>query len=189
MPPRSLLMLALLTPILGGCAGNQTDTVSALLSAAEHADLDALNRLIANGVPPDSIQRGDGTALIVAARQGDTAIVDALLRAGARPDLSVTGDGNPLIAAAAAGQHAAAARLIAAKANVNAIVPGDETPLIAAARNGHLDVVELLVAHGADVNLGMLADRGRWRSPLNQAKNAAVHDYLARQGAVAGPTQ
>ena len=37
----------------------------------------------------------------------------------------------------------------------------------------------------ADVNKGVVADLGRWRSPLNQAKDDQVRAYLTSKGAVA----
>lgn len=160
--------------------------VQQLIEAAAAGDIATVRRLIEAGVPVDARQRGDGTPLIVAAKQGQQATVDALLKLGAQPDLPSSGDGNPLIAAASRGQHAVVAQLIDAGADVNRIVVGDETPLINAARSGHLDTVALLVEHGADVNLGVVADFGQWRSPLNQARNARVRDYLMQQGAMAG---
>src|SRR3546814_7311711 len=76
--------------------------------------------------------------------------------------------------AARAGNDDVVARLIEAGADPDAIVPDDETPLINAAREGHLQTVQYLVEHGADVNLGVTADFGEWRSPLNQASDEAV---------------
>ena len=75
---------------------------------------------------------------------------------------------------------------MAAGAEIDAVVPGDETALINAARGGHLDVVTYLVERGANVNQGVFADYGRWRSPLNQATDAAVRKYLQGKGARAG---
>src|SRR3546814_2676906 len=82
--------------------------------------------------------------------------------------------------AARAGHDDVVAWLIEAGADPDAIVPDDETPLINAAREGHLQTVQYLVEHGADVNLGVTADFGEWRSPLNQASDEAVRSYLTR---------
>jgi len=155
-----------------------------LIEAVNARRLDVLRTLVRRGLDIDAGVEGDGTALIVAARNGDIEAVDALLRLGAGVDRPMPGDGNPLIAAAARGHLDVVEQLVAANADINAIVVGDETPLINAARSGDLQVVAYLVEHGADVNLGVMADRGQWRSPLNQAPNARVRDYLAGKGAV-----
>ncbi len=157
-----------------------------LLDAAADGDLAQVRQLVQAGVAVDTQLPGDGTALIAAARHGRLATVDALLALGATPDLASRGDGNPLIAAARRGHLPVVERLVGAGADVNRIVAYDETPLINAARSGDVDTVAYLVAHGADVNLGVVADAGQWRSPLNQARNSRVRDYLIQHGAVAG---
>lgn len=154
-----------------------------LLEAAATGEIDQVQQLLASGVDVGSRVRGDGTALIVASRAGHLPVVEALLAAGADADQSSRGDGNPLIAAAMAGHADIAERLLVAGADIDAVVAGDETALINAARRGHLEVVQLLVARGADVNLGVRTLSGQWRSPLNQARDAAVRDYLVSQGA------
>lgn len=157
-----------------------------LLSAAGTGDISRVQQLVKAGVAVDTQVSGDGTALIIAAKQGELAMVDALLVLGAQPDLASRGDGNPLIAAARRGHLPVVERLVGAGADVNRIVAYDETPLINAARSGDVDTVAYLVEHGADVNLGVVADRGQWRSPLNQARNDRVRDYLTQRGAVTG---
>lgn len=157
-----------------------------LLSAAGTGDISRVQELVKTGVAVDTQVSGDGTALIIAAKQGELAMVDALLVLGAQPDLASRGDGNPLIAAARRGRLPVVERLVGAGADVNRIVAYDETPLINAARSGDVDTVAYLVEHGADVNLGVVADQGQWRSPLNQARNDRVRDYLTQRGAVAG---
>lgn len=156
-----------------------------LLEAAAAGDVAELQQLVKGGMAVDTTVRGDGTALILAARNGRLTAVDALLALGAQPDLHATGDGNPLIAAARRGHLPVVQRLVAAGADVNRIVPYDETPLINAARSGDVDTVAYLIDHGADVNLGVVADAGQWRSPLNQARNPRVRDYLVQRGALA----
>ncbi|NWF34425.1 hypothetical protein HH110_15405 [Stenotrophomonas sp. SAM-B] len=157
-----------------------------LLSAAGTGDVSRVQQLVKTGVAVDTQVSGDGTALIIAAKQGELAMVDALLVLGAQPDLASRGDGNPLIAAARRGHLPVVERLVGAGADVNRIVAYDETPLINAARSGDVDTVAYLVEHGADVNLGVVADQGQWRSPLNQARNDRVRDYLTQRGAIAG---
>ncbi|QNP39499.1 M56 family metallopeptidase [Lysobacter solisilvae (ex Woo and Kim 2020)] len=165
-----------------------TPQVRALLAAARSGDVATVRRLAATGVDLDARALDQGTALIQAVRARDRGMVDALLALGADPDRAALGEGNPLIVASARGEQALVERLVQAGADVNRVVTYDETPLINAAREGHLATVQYLVAHGANVNLGVVADgwMGRWRSPLNQATDPAVRDYLARHGAVAG---
>jgi len=185
------------TPRLGKTiivAENETATTSRtvsphaeqLLSAASNGDISRVQQLVKTGVAVDTQVSGDGTALIIAAKQGELAMVDALLVLGAQPDLASRGDGNPLIAAARRGHLPVVERLVGAGADVNRIVALDETPLINAARSGDVETVAYLVEHGADVNLGVVADFGQWRSPLNQARNDRVREYLTQRGAVAG---
>lgn len=185
------------TPRLGKTiivAENETATTSRtvsphaeqLLSAASKGDISRVQQLVKRGVAVDTQVSGDGTALIIAAKQGELAMVDALLVLGAQPDLASRGDGNPLIAAARRGHLPVVERLVGAGADVNRIVALDETPLINAARSGDVETVAYLVEHGADVNLGVVADFGQWRSPLNQARNDRVREYLTQRGAVAG---
>lgn len=154
-----------------------------LVAAAGTGDIAAAKQVIEEGANVDTRIRGDGTALIVAARQGQLQMVDQLLDLGADVDQPSRGDGNPLIAAAIGGHDDVIQRLLEAGAEVDAVVAGDETPLINAARQGHLEIVKRLVDSGADVNLGVTADMGEYRSPLNQAKNDDVREYLLSQGA------
>jgi ankyrin repeat protein len=164
-------------------AAQSTPSAAEMLAAVDAGDIKAVRMLLDKGADPDASVRGDGTALILASRQGKLAIVEALLKAGAGVDVASRGDGNPLIMAARAGHDDVVTVLIEAGADPNAIVPDDETPLINAARAGHLQTVEYLVEHGADVNLGVTADFGQWRSPLNQAGDEAIRSYLTRHGA------
>lgn len=158
-------------------------TPTEILAAVERGDINAIDKLIAQGANLDARVPGDGTALIVASRQGKLAIVDRLLSAGAGVNVASAGDGNPLINASKAGHADVVKRLMGAGADPNAVVPGDETPLINAAREAHLEIVEYLVEQGADVNLGATANLDQWRTPLNQASNESIKSYLVSHGA------
>jgi ankyrin repeat protein len=167
-------------------AVQSTPSAAEVLAAVDSGDIRAVRTLVAKGANPDAAVPGDGTALILASKQGKLAMVDALLELGAGVEVPSRGDGNPLIMAAKAGHDDVVARLVEAGADPNAVVAGDETPLINAAREGHLATVEYLVEHGADVNLGVTADFGQWRSPLNQASSEAIKSYLTDHGASVG---
>lgn len=161
---------------------------TALLAAARSGDDETLRRLVRDGADVDARMLDEGTAMIQAIRAGRPDTVDTLLNLGADPNRASLGEGNPLIVAAQLGHNAIVERLVQAGADVNRVVTYDETPLINAAREGHLATVRRLVAHGADVNLGVVADGwlGRWRSPLNQARDPVVRAWLVAHGAVAG---
>ena len=59
------------------------------------------------------------------------------------------------------------------------------TPLHLAASAGHLSIVQYLVENGVDIN-----PRDRWGStPLNDAKDSAIVEYLLAHGAEKGNEQ
>lgn len=186
----SLTLLA--TPRLGRTTPTNSVIASAphdangakLVEAVESNQPQLIRLLIKNGADINATVSGDGTALLVAAKRGNLTIVRELIRLGANVNQPSHGDGNPLIAAAAYGNLEVAQVLMDAGADVNAIVPGDETPLINAARRGHLSIVQSLVEHGANVNLGTKANSIEWRSPLNQATDVTIRQYLIDKGAV-----
>jgi bla regulator protein blaR1 len=164
----------------------------ALIEAAEDADIDGMNGLIAAGVDVNSAVDGDGSPLIAAARGGHVEAVQLLLDHGADVDMGVPGDGNPLIMAAHEGHMAVVELLLSRGATIATIVDGDENALIQASGQGHLAMVRLLVSRGADVNARAWAVQGtnqaigEWRTPLNMAlrgRHAAVADFLRSAGA------
>jgi beta-lactamase regulating signal transducer with metallopeptidase domain len=192
------------TPRVGSTSGNDVPSATAAWSAqvaaasrnslkvevarrlleATHANrADTVRALLGHGADIDAGVDGEGTALIVAAKDGNLHMVDALLEMGARVDAIWPGDGTPLIAAIKCGEFEIVKRLLAAGANPNAISAYDETPLINATREGRLDIVRYLVEHGAKLSLGVWADGGRWRTPLNQARRSDVRAYLLGKGA------
>jgi beta-lactamase regulating signal transducer with metallopeptidase domain len=156
-----------------------------LLAAVRAGDVEAVRRLAKHGVDLDARVGGMGTALMQATWKHDLKMIDALLDLGADPDRGLPGEGIPLLVAPGLGYQSIVERLVEAGADVN-LVDTDyaETPLIVASREGHLTIVKYLVGHGANVNQGVMADwEGRWRSPLNQASDPAVREYLIGQGA------
>jgi beta-lactamase regulating signal transducer with metallopeptidase domain len=159
----------------------------ALIDAVRAGDTEAVRRLGKQGVDLNARVVGQGTALIQATWKHDLRMIDVLLDLGANPDAGLSGEGIPLLVAPGLGYQSIVERLVEAGADVN-FVDTDyaETPLIVASREGHLTTVKYLVGHGANVNQGVMADwEGRWRSPLNQASDPAVRDYLISQGATA----
>ncbi|MDN3578319.1 M56 family metallopeptidase [Chitinimonas viridis] len=154
-----------------------------LVEAAKAGRLDEVRQWLERGVDIDAGVDGDGTALIAAARAGKVKVVEELLARQAKVNLAWRSDGLPLTAASAKGHLAVVELLLRAGADINAAGPYDETALINASRGGHLKTVQYLVAKGADVNLGVMADGNRWRTPLNQAKDAGTRQFLLGAGA------
>ncbi|MNK40367.1 Ankyrin repeats (3 copies) [compost metagenome] len=167
-------------PVVGQVS---TENGVRLAEAAKNNDIKVVRALLTRGANIDEGADGDGTALIAAARLGNLNMVNALLQMGATVEKCWSGDGNALIAAAIKGHTEVVARLLQAGAQVDIICPYDETALINASRAGHLAVVRQLVEHGANVNLGTQADSKRWRTPLNQARDPKIRDFLLGKGA------
>lgn len=155
-----------------------------LIAAVKERRVETVQRLVRDGIDVNSSVSGEGTALIAASRLGDLEMIDELLRLGADVNRSARGDGSPLIAAAITGDLRVIQRLLEAGADVNGVVGTDETPLINASRAGRLAAVKFLAERGADVNLGVTADNGQRRTPLNQARTEEIKVYLASKGAV-----
>lgn len=164
----------------------------ALIEAAEDADIDGINGLIAAGVDVNSAVDGDGSPLIVAARGGHLDAVQLLLDHGADVDLGVPGDGNPLIMAAREGHADIVDLLLSRGATIDKVVDGDENALIQASGEGRLAVVRILVSRGADVNARVWAVQGvdpavgEWRTPLSMAirgRHTTIADFLRSVGA------
>ena len=153
-----------------------------LFVASSRGDLDAIRRLIDQGVNAGAILHGDGTPLIAAARQGRLDAINMLLDAGADVNRGVQGDGNPLILAAKRGHLEAVRLLLDRGADIDAGVPGDGNALIMAAGAGHLDVVRFLIEKGADIEKTVPGDE----NPLIHASEggqAEVVRYLLGKGA------
>ncbi len=149
--------------------------------AIESENFSNIQYLLSEGVGINTPYHGDGTMLMLAVRYNNLDLVKKLVALKADVNQSSSGDGNPLIIAAQNGNLAIAGFLLSKGANVNAVVKGDETPLINASKRGDLEMVKLLVNNGADVNLRVKVP-GELRSPLNQARNSSVRNYLESLG-------
>lgn len=161
----------------------------AMGAAVRFGDIHAVRRLVDAGADIDASVSDDGTALMLAIWQHDLKTAQALLDLGADPNGGPSAEGAPLLIASGLGYPSMVQQLIAAGADTNALdTDYAESPLIIASREGHLSIVKYLIAHGAQVNQGVMADwEGRVRTPLNQARDPAVRDYLISQGATAPP--
>ena len=155
-----------------------------MVRVAESGDIEAMKKLLSDGIDINYVATGDGTALIGAARAGQVKMVKFLLSENADPGLRSHGDGNPLIAAAAAGELEIAEMLLDAGADRDEVVPGDENPLMQAAWNGHSDVARMLLDRGADANASAWED-GELRTPLRLARRGG-HDDIVQMLLAAG---
>ncbi len=158
-----------------------------LLEAVKANDIDAIQRLLDDGVNINTPVIGDGTALMIAVKRRDAPMAQALINLGADVNQASMYDGNPLIIAAKTNNLALAQLLIDHGADVNSYVRRDETPLINATTRGHLEMTQLLIEHGADVNLSIttgVEDGFEVRSPLNRATSDKVKQYLITHGAI-----
>ncbi|WP_250460652.1 ankyrin repeat domain-containing protein [Microbulbifer litoralis] len=154
-----------------------------MIAAARHNRLALAEQLYQRGADINAAIPRDGTPLIVAIRSGHEAFAEQLIDWGADVNQSAKWDGSPLIAAAMTGNLEIAKRLYRQGADINGVVSTDETPLINAAHHGHFGMVKFLVESGADVNLGVMANGGNYRTPLNRARSGRVRKYLIAMGA------
>jgi ankyrin repeat protein len=167
-----------LSPIMNALYHRQMDVVNELLAsgvelnvyeAAATGQTDRLRELIANNPAAINSHAEDGfTALGLAVFFGHPETVNALLAAGADVNLASRESMKvtPLASASAAGQIEIARALLAQGANVNARGAGDFTALHESAASGRMEFAKLLLDHGADVN----AKTSEGKTPLDYAR-------------------
>ena len=152
-----------------------------LHEAAIAGDLEAIERLLADGVDVD--EKGIASPLFLAARSGHAEAVSLLIENGA--DINFESKwGTPLHIAVSRGHLSVARVLLEEGADPN--IPGgdDETaPIHDAARKGSVEGVQLLLAHGANPNA-----RNRLREPPLHHARSRGHDEVASILIEAGAT-
>jgi hypothetical protein len=115
--------------------------------AARDGDVTTVERLLADGLDPDTPNDGGGYSLPLAAENGHLDVVSLLLSAGASCDLG----GKPALMCAATRGHDDVVRsLLSAGATINATDQNGQTALIWATAYGRSEVVRTLLSHGAD---------------------------------------
>ncbi len=157
----------------GGNARSAGPAYTALMAAAGHGDLDAVNGLLDRGADANARTPTGFTALTAAALSGNARVVAVLLDRGADPNAVCKLERGILQtpAGVAAGMgHAECLRLLmAAGADVNVQGgPFEHTPLLGAATTPSKETVQLLLAR-ADVNA------------KDWSENTAL-DWAARRG-------
>ena len=130
----------------------ETDTRTALMTAAEKGNVDSLEDLLGSGGRINAMSP-EGTPLYLAAANGNTEVVWMLLRQGADPDRGLPGGTTPLMAAASQGNKRIVDMLLAANATVEARNDSGETALSYAVLNSQLVVTKRLLRAGAEVNV------------------------------------
>jgi ankyrin repeat protein len=139
--------------IVAGILLSQLPCLSAEINdAARRGDIQAVGKLLDQGVAPDAKDETGETALLSASLAGHADVVAVLVKRGAgmesRNDRGLT----PLHGAAYAGNLETVRLLVESGAAVNdADNVFKVTPLIIAAEEGHADVISFLAGHGADL--------------------------------------
>lgn len=113
---------------------------SALIIAAAHGHLEAVEFLIASGSEVDAVHNNGVTALMYAAASGHAAVMEALIASGhANLDLKHTNGGTALLEAASSGMVEAIKILVANEAEVDFVDYDGVTPLMAIASQGNAE--------------------------------------------------
>jgi ankyrin repeat protein len=120
--------------------------------AARHGDVQAVGKLLDEGVAPDAKDETGETPLLSASLGGHSDVVAILVERGAKTGSRNDRGLTPLHGAAYAGSLATVRLLVESGAAVNdAENVFKVTPLIVAAEEGHADVISFLAGHGADL--------------------------------------
>lgn len=142
-----------------------------LTVAASVGDGDAVERMLALGLPIDSEDEQGATALIRAAGSGHAALVVRLLELGADATRAAHSGVHGLAAAVAAKREAIVRTLLSHGVAADTRMPGDGTALIVAAVLGQVSIASALLEAGADANA---ADE-HGTTPLLAAAQYAFH--------------
>ena len=147
---------------LAGCAA-QTDSISdvettdyrtecPLCHAARNGDIVEVNRLLADGVDANVIDKQKYTPLMNASFNGHSEVAKVLLAAGASPNLSEKYGITALMLAAGVGDAEVVKILLAASAIANAIDKNQSTALHFAVIYGHSEIIKILLSAEANPN-------------------------------------
>ncbi|MBC8748199.1 ankyrin repeat protein [Paraburkholderia sp. WC7.3g] len=140
--------------------------IDSLIKSVKFDDVDGVNKLLAKGMDPNSVDNQGMPLLVIAAREKSDKVAAALL-ANPKTDIEMQDKAgeNALMMASLAGDLSLVNLLIAKDAEVN---KKGWAPLHYAAANGHDDIVKVLLDHSAYVDAGspngttplMMAARG-----------------------------
>ncbi|MGF6937192.1 ankyrin repeat protein [Paraburkholderia sp. UCT70] len=140
--------------------------IDSLIKSVKFDDVDGVNKLLAKGMDPNSVDNQGIPVLVIAAREKSDKVAAALL-ANPKTDIEIQDKAgeNALMMASLVGDLNFVNLLIAKDAEVN---KKGWAPLHYAAANGHDDIVKVLLDHSAYVDAGspngttplMMAARG-----------------------------
>ncbi|NIF77244.1 ankyrin repeat domain-containing protein [Paraburkholderia sp. Cy-641] len=164
------LACAALTTLVAAPA--QAAPIDSLIKAVKFDDIDGVNKLIAKGMDPNSVDNQGIPLLVIAAREKSDKVGAALV-ANPKTNIEIedkSGE-NALMMASLVGDINFVNLLLAKDAEVN---KKGWAPLHYAAANGHDNIVKLLLDHSAYVDAGspngttplMMAARGGHMSTL-----------------------
>ncbi|WP_341312188.1 ankyrin repeat domain-containing protein [Paraburkholderia sp. IMGN_8] len=144
----------------------QAAPIDSLIKSVKFDDVDGVNKLLAKGMDPNSVDNQGIPLLVLAAREKSDKVGAALI-ANPKTDIEILDKAgeNAMMMAALNGDIDFVKLLIAKDAEVN---KKGWAPLHYAAANGHDDIVKLLLDHSAYVDAGspngttplMMAARG-----------------------------
>ena len=123
-----------------------------LLEASRRGYAGIVDRLLQQGVDPNTENGILERPLSLAATYGHTRIVELLIQRNVVVDSRDIHDRTPLMAAAASGCWQTTVEFLFQGADINAINESGRTPLTEAAESGHYDILELLLKFGADID-------------------------------------
>jgi ankyrin repeat protein len=153
------LAIVLLLTACGG--GRESRQDAQLVSAAAAGDLEAVSRLLGDGVDVDSRDAGGRTAVTAAVYGGHADVVRLLVDEGADVDLQDNTRANSVLATGEMGDVEVLREVLRGKPDLTRTNRFGGTALIPAADRGHVDVVRELVRTEVDIdhvnNLGWTA--------------------------------
>jgi len=133
---------------------SEPDGSTALYWAAQRANADIVDVLLAAGANPKIANRYNVTPLSLASMNGDAAIIERLLKAGVDANSTSEEGQTALMTASLSGKVDAVKVLLEHGADVNIQEPiRGQTALMWAASEGNAGVVELLLKSGADFKM------------------------------------
>ena len=140
-------VVALGASLFYGCGrGDQTrPTAATLVNAAADGDVDAVRRLLAEGVHPDARGPRGRTAVTAAAMAERVDVVRLLVARGADVDLQDEDRNNPLLVCGENGNVALLREVLRAEPDLRVTNRFGGTALIPASDRGHVDMVRALL--------------------------------------------